>query len=167
MSESGLWRFSLDFYRRPGVAEACVRLQDEAGVDVNVMLYLLYLAARERTITVDEMNRIDDVAAGWRAAVVIPLREIRRKLKFPLGAFAPAVTSALRNDVKRVELAAERIQQQALQDLLALDAAPSGAGDRRAIARAHMTLYGARLGTLPEAPLQRVLDAFSQYLEPD
>ena len=166
MSESGLWRFSLDFYRRPGVAEACIRLQDEAGVDVNVMLYLLYLAVHWRTITAEEMNRIDDVAADWRAAVVVPLREIRRKLKSPLGAFVPAVTSELRNDVKRVELAAERIQQQALQDLLALDAAPSGPSDRRAIARAHMALYGARLGALPEEPLQLVLDAFSQYLEP-
>jgi uncharacterized protein (TIGR02444 family) len=35
------WRFSLDLYGRPGVAPACLALQDEAGADVNLVLYLL------------------------------------------------------------------------------------------------------------------------------
>ena len=167
MSESGLWRFSLGFYRRPGVAEACIRLQDEAGVDVNVMLYLLFLAAHGRAISADEMNRIEAVAADWRAAVVVPLREIRRRLKSTLGAFPPAITSDLRNDVKRIELGAERIQQQALEPLIALDAATSERSARRAIARANLDVYRAQLGALPEEPLQRILDAFAHYRASD
>ena len=167
MSESGLWRFSLGFYRRPGVAEACIRLQDEAGVDVNVMLYLLFLAAHGRAITADEMNRIEAVAADWRAAVVVPLREMRRRLKSTLGAFPPAITSDFRNDVKRIELGAERIQQQALEPLIALDAAASAHSARRDIARANMDVYRAQLGALPEEPLQSILDAFAQYRAAD
>ena len=167
MSESGLWRFSLGFYRSPGVAEACIRLQDEAGVDVNVMLYLLFLAAHGRAISADEMNRIEAVAADWRAAVVVPLREIRRRLKSTLGAFPPAITSDLRNDVKRIELGAERIQQQALEPLIALDAATSERSARRAIARANLDVYRAQLGALPEEPLQRILDAFAHYRASD
>jgi uncharacterized protein (TIGR02444 family) len=166
VSESGLWRFSLAFYRRPGVADACIRLQDEAGVDVNVMLYLLYLAARGKAISAAEMSRIEAVAADWRSAVVVPLREIRRKLKSPLGVFAPAVTAELRNDVKRIELGAERIQQQALENLIALDAEPPEHGDRRNLARANMARYRARLGALPEEPLDLILEAFAQYREP-
>jgi len=42
--ESPFWRFSLRFYSRPGVAAACLALQDEAGADVNLMLFLLFLA---------------------------------------------------------------------------------------------------------------------------
>ncbi len=166
MSESGLWRFSLAFYRQPGVADACIRLQDEAGVDVNVMLYLLYLAGRGKAISAAEMSRIEAVTADWRSAVVMPLREIRRKLKSPLGVFAPAVTAELRNDVKRIELGAERIQQQALENLIALDAEPPANGDRRDLARANMARYGARLGALPQEPLDLILEAFAQYREP-
>jgi uncharacterized protein (TIGR02444 family) len=32
---SPFWRFSLQFYRQPGVAEACIALQEESSVDVN------------------------------------------------------------------------------------------------------------------------------------
>ncbi len=166
MSESGLWRFSLAFYRRPGVADACLRLQDEAGIDVNVMLYLLFLAAYGIRLSADEMDRIEAVAKDWREAVVVPLREIRRKLKAPLGAFALAVTADLRNDVKRIELAAERIEQQALEPLIALEPAPPEPIDRRAIAHANLLLYGARGKGLPAEPLQRILDAFVQFGAP-
>ena len=157
-----LWRFSLEFYRRPGVADACIALQDEAGVDVNVMLYLLYLAARGRQVHADEMARIEAVTAVWRDAVVVPLREIRRKLKAPLGEFEPTVTSSLRDDVKRIELSAERIEQQALESLIALDAAQPDINERLAYARANMAAYADRLGSLPPEPLQWILDAFAQ-----
>jgi uncharacterized protein (TIGR02444 family) len=158
-----LWHFSLAFYRRPGVADACLALQDAAGVDVNVMLYLLYLAARGRGVHADDMGRIESVAAVWRDAVVVPLREIRRKLKAPLGEFAPAVTCGLRDDVKRIELAAERIEQQALESLIALGATQPDVGERLTLAHANMSAYADRLGPLPAEPLQTILDAFSQY----
>lgn len=163
MSESDLWRFSLTFYRRAGVAEACLRLQDEADVDVNVLLYLLYLAARGREVNADEARRIEAVAAVWRHAVVVPLREIRRKLKLPLGEFEPAVTSNLRDDVKRIELAAERIEQHALERLIAYGSAQPEVGARLALARANIATYAALLGPLPGDALQRILDAFAQY----
>ena len=34
---SPFWRFSLRFYRQPKVADACIALQEEAGVDVNLL----------------------------------------------------------------------------------------------------------------------------------
>ena len=38
------WDFSLAFYAMPGVADACLQLQDGCGADVNVLLFLLYRA---------------------------------------------------------------------------------------------------------------------------
>ena len=162
MAEPDLWRFSLVFYRRPGVASACLALQDAAGVDVNVMLYLLYLAGRGRKVDADDMRRIEEVAAVWRDAVVAPLREIRRKLKLPLGPYEPAVTSGLRDDVKRIELGAERIEQQALERLIPFESAQPAITERLALARANMATYAERLGSLPAEPLQFILDAFAQ-----
>ena len=41
-------RFSLRFYRQPEVADACIALQEEAGVDVNLLLFLLWHATMKR-----------------------------------------------------------------------------------------------------------------------
>ena len=41
-----LWEFSLDFYARPGVSAALIELQDRAGLDVNLILFALWLGAR-------------------------------------------------------------------------------------------------------------------------
>jgi len=42
---SPFWRFSLHFYRQPKVADTCIALQEEAGVDVNLLLFLLWQPA--------------------------------------------------------------------------------------------------------------------------
>ena len=98
MSESAFWNFSLGFYARSGVAEACLRLQDEAGVDVNVMLYLLFLAANGKRIDLSAHERIEAAVGEWRDAIVRPLRDVRRRLKSNVGSFATEPTAALRND---------------------------------------------------------------------
>ena len=45
---SPFWRFSLRFYRLPKAADACIELQEEAGVDVNLLLFLLWHARQRR-----------------------------------------------------------------------------------------------------------------------
>ena len=47
---SPFWRFSLHFYRQPKVADTCIALQEEAGVDVNLLLFLLWQATRKRAL---------------------------------------------------------------------------------------------------------------------
>ncbi len=44
MTDDPLWRFALDLYARAGVAPACLTLQDDAGADVTLVLYLLWCA---------------------------------------------------------------------------------------------------------------------------
>ena len=48
-AENDLWRFSQDFYRLPGVASALIALQDRAGLDVNLMLFALWLGVTGRS----------------------------------------------------------------------------------------------------------------------
>ena len=76
---SPFWRFSLRFYREPGVAEACIALQEEAGVDVNLLLFLLWHATQARRLSADEVATLEQKIGGWREATVIPLRALRRK----------------------------------------------------------------------------------------
>ena len=56
---SPFWRFSLRFYRQPEVADACIRLQEEAGIDVNLLLFLLWHATRKRALSATEVAELE------------------------------------------------------------------------------------------------------------
>jgi len=162
--ESEFWRFSLAFYARPGIADACLALQDKATVDVNVMLYLLFLASRGRQTDDIDVARIAGIAQDWRSAVVVPLRTVRRALKSAIGPYVPAFTSALRSDVKRIELAAERIQQETMERLAPVDSFRPATTDCADTARANMGAYRQHLGALPPEPFEPILNGFTQHL---
>jgi uncharacterized protein (TIGR02444 family) len=114
---SPFWRFSLATYRQPGVAEACLALQDGFGVDVNVLLFALWLGTQGRRLDDVEMQFVLDEAAGWAGEVVVPLRTVRRRLKDDPPLVAPDAAQAFRTQVKRLELEAERLEQEALHGL--------------------------------------------------
>ena len=65
----------------PGVAAACIDLQDQAGVDVNMLLFLLWNATLKRTLPADAVDDLERRIGAWRDATVIPLRALRRALK--------------------------------------------------------------------------------------
>ena len=77
-SGSPFWHFSLGFYREPAVADACIALQEEAGVDVNLLLFLLWQATRRRTMSKKQIEELEAAIAPWREVTVIPLRGVRR-----------------------------------------------------------------------------------------
>ena len=118
---SPFWTFSLRLYGAEGVAPACIKLQDQHGIDVNVMLFALWLAHEGRAISRVEMHAIMDAAESWRMQVVVPLRSVRRILREPADAagkgaahFNRQAALALREKIKAAELEAERLQQEAL-----------------------------------------------------
>lgn len=165
------WVFSLAFYGQPGVAAACITLQDESGVDVNVMLYCLWLASQDRAITAAEAGQIDARVNLWRAKVVVPLRVVRRVMKdFPPPFDGPAA-QAMRNKVKAVELESERLQQQALYDLKPADAWGSGSSGVAEAAQRNLAAYSSHLNAkfdpAAESAMVMGLEALMARLEAD
>lgn len=155
---SPFWRFSLAFYRLPKVAEACIALQEEAGVDVNLLLFLLWHARRRRRLTAAEVAVVDAKIAPWRDATVIPLRGVRRALKAPPALVEAATAEAFRNRIKAVELEAERLQQEAMYALAPLGAEVT---DPKDAARANVAAYRDTLGVrFPEPATETLLAAF-------
>jgi len=154
------WQFSLAFYARPAVAPACLVLQDEGGVDVNVLLYLLFLADGGWRVDARALDRIEAAVDAWRNTVVRPLRGVRRAIRIDLGAIPAAEAAALRSEVKRIELESERLQQQALYRTLPPAALEASQAARDEAARANVSVYAVRRGGLPEAPVTVILDAF-------
>ena len=88
VSKSPFWRFSIKFYAVPGVAQACIELQDQAGVDVNVLFFLLWNATQGRALNAEDVAAVEDAIRPWREMTVVPLRSVRRALK--TAPYAPA-----------------------------------------------------------------------------
>lgn len=157
---SAFWQFSLRFYARPGVAEACLQLQDEHDVDVNILLYALYVARAGRVLDASDVVRMQTLVTPWRERVVRPLREARRFTKTPPAAFADTRTAALRADIKRIELAAEQLQQHCLERDLPVRSLGSAHPDMRACAISNVAAYAKALGDFPAAPVKLLLSRF-------
>jgi uncharacterized protein (TIGR02444 family) len=158
-NDSAFWRFSLRFYALPDVAPACLALQDEANVDVNLMLFLLFLAESGRVITHDDVVRLDAGIAPWRSEVVEPLRALRRRLKSGIGEIPTTTSEGLRNMVKKIELEAERLEQGRLENVAPTLGKPA---PRNEAARSNLAAYEAHLGRFPDVPKALILNAFSE-----
>jgi uncharacterized protein (TIGR02444 family) len=162
--ESAFWQFSLAFYARPGVADACLQLQDDAGVDVNVMFYVLFLATQRRQIDRTDAARLDSLVKKWRELAVVPLRSLRRRLKTGIEPFPAADTESLRSAVKRIELDAERIEQEWLERHVPASTVGTQSISQVAAAQTNLAAYGALLNGLPDAPVATLLAAYAQYV---
>lgn len=105
-----LWRFALAVHARPGIPEACLTLQAEAGVDVPLMLAVLHARARCRTITSEVLAEARALVSPWQSRVVATLRQVRTEMKGDdwMARFAPV--SPLREQIKALELRAEQVQ---------------------------------------------------------
>ncbi len=111
---SPFWDFSLRTYSRPGVPNSCLTLQDGSGVDVNVLLFGLFLGQSNRKLSAADVRTIAQAIEPWRAEIVVNLRAARRALKDPPPHFEGPLAESLRKQVKAAELEAERIQQEML-----------------------------------------------------
>jgi uncharacterized protein (TIGR02444 family) len=159
---SPFWRFSLRFYRQPQVADACIALQEEAGVDVNLLLFLLWQATRKRAFSAAEVEGLEARIGPWREMTVVPLRALRRALKSPPGLVAAGAAEEFRTRIKAVELEAERLQQEAMHEL-ARTAPPGAEMSAEAAARASITAYEAICSAaFPKPAIETLLAAFAR-----
>ena len=113
--EQQSWAFALQLYAEPGVAESCLRLQSEAGVDVMLLLAVMFAGHRGIVLSPSDIGELAELSRPWREQIVQPLRALRIALKSGPQPAPNAVTEVLRNQIKASELQAERLQN----DLLA------------------------------------------------
>ena len=119
--EAECWAFALALYARPGVAEACLNLQNEAGVDVMLLLTTTFAAIEHRLLlTPDEIRALNEACRLWREQIVWPLRTIRSGLKTGPQPAPCDATEQFRSHVKALELAAEKLENKLLVECLPL-----------------------------------------------
>jgi uncharacterized protein (TIGR02444 family) len=161
--KSPFWRFSVKFYAVPGVAQACIDLQDQAKVDVNVLFFLLWNATQGRALNAAEVEEIERAIGPWREMTVVPIRNVRRALKAPPPVMPAAEAESLRSRIKAVELEAERLQQEALFGLAQGGRLGRPAASAIEAARDSLSSYQGVIGPFPPEPLATVLSAFAKF----
>ena len=142
---SPFWTFSLGYYRGAGVSEACLELQDRCGVDVNVVLFLLWLAAQKRGSRPARSSGSPTRCGRGRRTSSARSARCAATLKTDAPLLDKGSAEFFRTRIKAIELEAERLQQEAMFALaadLAAEPAPSAA----AAARASIAAYQDALG---------------------
>jgi uncharacterized protein (TIGR02444 family) len=136
--EAESWTFALQIYDEPNVADACLRLQTEAGVDVMLLLVAAFAAA-ELGLHLDaaDVEAMDAACHPWREQIVRPLRALRVTLKTGPAPAPSAASEHLRAAIKASELAAERLQNTLLTQWLRQK--DRNAGARRPATRDELT----------------------------
>ena len=134
-----LWRFATRVYGRPGVAQACLALQQRFDADVNLLLFAAWLGAeRGMALSVPLSRQAQRRVDAWHEDIVRPLRAVRRRMKSGPSPAPCGATEALRDALKAVEIGSERIEL-AVLETLAPEAPPGRPGpDLDAVVRGNL-----------------------------
>jgi len=123
--QSAFWTFSTDLYDRPGVEAACLALQDRHDLDVNLLLWALWLAECGVVLDAPTLERGRVAIASWQGEIIDPLRAARRRLRQrieqdhaeDIAGQWPRQVEALRQNILALELDCEHLAQLALGHL--------------------------------------------------
>ncbi|MCG4452645.1 TIGR02444 family protein [Pseudomonas sp. MMS21-TM103] len=100
-----LWRFAEALYRRPGVETACLQLQAQ-GNDICLLLCGAWLGRRNVACSTERADCLRALAQPWQREVISALRHVRQQWR--TAAQHDSALAALREQIKQLELAAER-----------------------------------------------------------
>ena len=123
------WDFALRLYRTPGVAPACLELQERHGVDVTLMLFCLWHGTVSDRPIAENLPALAAAALAWHRAAVLPMRAARRWLKQDAEGLEQPAATALYKTVLAAEIDCEHAELLMLvQRAQALCATPGGGG---------------------------------------
>lgn len=107
----------MELYSSPEVSSACLDLQDQHGIDVNLLLLCCWYGARVGELSETSLNQALAYSKQWREEVVKPLRQTRvwMKSNIPSDQNQRLSFQDVRNEIKSVELRAEKHQQSVLE----------------------------------------------------
>lgn len=168
--DNPFWTFSLEVYAVPGVAAECLALQRELDVDVNMLLFCVWLgAAHSSVLSAERIGFFESLVRPWHEDVVKPLRGVRDTIKGRADSVEEDI-GALRGRVLSVELGAERIEQALLYQAFLqaavqspTEAASDAAGAMRANSLTFLQLKARGANRSDPAPPAALLAAASLF----
>lgn len=139
MLQESFWDYSCRVYAYPQVSATCLALQNEHGLDVNLLLFAVWHGRSRGMLDTQTRDAALSFSAKWSDAVVRSLRTARTWLKKQaremeeLSLLEREGILDLREQIKALELHTEHFQQDHLE---ALSKSPIRALDEAAQRRA-------------------------------
>ena len=126
------WNFSLNVYTSEGVGPVCLELQDAHELDVNIVLFCMWLGASGRgDLSAAEMKSVTDAVKEWHHEVVRELRAVRVRMKGGMSQAPADLTESLRQRIQKTEIDCEHTEQLMLAAAIETKADDSRAEDAR------------------------------------
>tara|TARA_R110002110_G_scaffold7770_5_gene39278 strand:- start:1318 stop:1893 length:576 start_codon:yes stop_codon:yes gene_type:complete len=146
--EHPFWDFSLSVYMSEGVGAACLDLQEAHELDVNVLLFCIWLGASGRgSLSPAEMKTVTGAVREWHHEVVRELRAVRVRMKGGMPPAPAGLSESLRQRIQKTEIDCEHTEQLMLAAAIDREPDDSRAGDLRlADAVANIAIYFAGFG---------------------
>jgi uncharacterized protein (TIGR02444 family) len=110
LSSEQFWLYSLNLY--PAIKEVCLQWQDNFGVNINLLLFLLYLDKQQQSLNETQLQQLEDLLKHFSTEVTQSIRALRRTLPSPW--LESDMQQPLRQQLLSTELAAEKLEQQLL-----------------------------------------------------
>ena len=104
-----LWQYACQLYSQPGVEAELLLLQDQDGIDINVLLSAHWLG---RAGILWSAHYLPEMYRDWVLQQVVPLRQMRRQLKAQLlegDGVVEGCWREYREKVKGLELESEQM----------------------------------------------------------
>lgn len=110
LSSEQFWHYSLSLY--PAIKEMCLQWQDNFSVNINLLLFLLYLDKQQQSLSEVQLQQLEDLLKHFSTEVTQSIRALRRTLPSPW--LESDMQQPLRQQLLSTELAAEKLEQQLL-----------------------------------------------------
>ncbi|MGI9294260.1 MAG: TIGR02444 family protein [Pseudomonadales bacterium] len=101
------WQYSLRHYASPAIADLCLSLQDNYGINVNLLLFAGFLSQCRYTLPAAKQPLLMTRVRTFDQRYLRRIRRLRRRVKTLLPDQSPRWYA----DFKQLELTAERLQQ--------------------------------------------------------
>jgi uncharacterized protein (TIGR02444 family) len=109
------WDFSVNIYGRDGVPAACLALQENCEIDVNMVLFCCWAGEiGAGRLDVQDIRTALGAINGWHREIVRGLRTVRNQLTTGFRGFDDESVRTFRQKILNLELEAERMEQDRL-----------------------------------------------------
>ncbi len=110
LNSEQFWLYSLSLY--PAIKDLSLQWQDNFGVNINLLLFLLYLDKQQQSLSEAQLQQLEDLLKHFSTEVTQSIRALRRTLPSPW--LQSDMQQPLRQQLLSTELAAEKLEQQLL-----------------------------------------------------
>lgn len=129
-----VWPDMCAAYRDAALGRACLDMQEKYAADVPLLLLLCIADRAGHGVGRAGLEALIVESEDWRGIVIQPLRHARQAMK---GRFTAPSEAGLRDDIKRLELEAERLHVQRLAE-----AFPPAAADGESTTLLYLAMRG-------------------------